>query len=351
MADSASFLVSILADLVSGRSPWKLPVKAVATSNVTQSGTQTIDDVVLAAEDAVLCVGQSTASQNGIWVVASGLWTRRSDAASNAKYTQLFAGVRCPVQQGTAGAGSIYRLTTTGTIRIGITSQAWEVDSQTSGVGVSGSVDDVPAMVSQFVARDASGDADFHSVDVGVRLRVGVAADGGTYTDVKNTEPTAVRQVSTASDGRLRVYADGAARSCPTFYDVPQEGDLPKLADSIPGSIMAERILFTGSPYDIPSAFVSFWPDAPLTADDTNYAEFTIRVRDGAGSPADFTGAATTQTAGGGGTDDWDAFVAVPLVSGISVPAGAIVTVEMEKILAGVSVPSGKFKFHGRRAS
>lgn len=350
MADSASFLVSILADLVSGRSPWKLPVKVVATSNVTQSGTQTIDGVALAADDEVLCVGQTASSQNGIWVVKASGWQRRTDAASNAKYTQLFAGVRCPVQQGTAGAGSIYRLTTTGTIRIGITSQAWEVDSQTSGVGVSGSVDDVPAMVSQFVVRDSSGDADFHALDVGVNIDVGVAADG-TYTRIQNTTPTAMRQVSTASDGRLRVYAEGAARSCPTFYDVPQEGDLPKLADSIPGDVMAERVLFTGSPYDIPSAFVSFWPDAPLTADDTNYAEFTIRVRDGAGSPADFTGAATTQTAGGGGTDDWDAFVAVPLVSGISVPAGAIVTVEMEKILAGVSVPSGKFKFHGRRAS
>jgi hypothetical protein len=52
------------------------PWKAVATSNVTLSGLQTISGVVLAAHDWVLIVGQTTASDNGIYKVLSGTWER-----------------------------------------------------------------------------------------------------------------------------------------------------------------------------------------------------------------------------------------------------------------------------------
>ena len=58
---------------------FKAPVLAVATSNVTLSGTQTVDGVSLVAGNRVLLTGQTTASQNGIWLVASGSWTRSSD--------------------------------------------------------------------------------------------------------------------------------------------------------------------------------------------------------------------------------------------------------------------------------
>jgi hypothetical protein len=114
---------------------------------------------------------------------------------------------------------------------------------------------------------------------------------------------------------------------------------------------MAERILFTGAPYAIADGDVSFWPDDVLTANDANYAELTIRVRDGAGSAPDSTDIVTTETTGAGGTGDWEAFVKMPLVTAMSLPAGSIVTIEMDKIATGVSVPSGKFKFYGRRTS
>jgi len=56
---------------------WKQPVNAATTANVTSlSGLQTIDTVSLAAGNTVLVKNQSTASQNGIYVVASGAWTR-----------------------------------------------------------------------------------------------------------------------------------------------------------------------------------------------------------------------------------------------------------------------------------
>ena len=58
----------------------KASVVVATTANITLSGTQTIDGVGVVAGDRVLVKSQSTASQNGIYVVASGAWTRSTDA-------------------------------------------------------------------------------------------------------------------------------------------------------------------------------------------------------------------------------------------------------------------------------
>lgn len=52
------------------------PVKAATTANITLSGPQTIDGVSCVAGDRVLVWKQTTASQNGIYLVAAGAWTR-----------------------------------------------------------------------------------------------------------------------------------------------------------------------------------------------------------------------------------------------------------------------------------
>jgi hypothetical protein len=57
----------------------KTSVRALAAANITLSGTQTIDGVALAAGDTVLCIAQTTGSQNGSYTVASGAWTRTPD--------------------------------------------------------------------------------------------------------------------------------------------------------------------------------------------------------------------------------------------------------------------------------
>ena len=59
----------------------KSSVKAASTgSNLTLSGTQTVDGIALIAGDRILVKDQTTASQNGIYVVAAGAWTRSTDA-------------------------------------------------------------------------------------------------------------------------------------------------------------------------------------------------------------------------------------------------------------------------------
>jgi phage-related tail fiber protein len=67
---------------VQGLDP-KQSVKAATTADIaTLSGTLTIDGVALAAGDRVLVKNQTTTSQNGIYVVAAGAWTRAADANS-----------------------------------------------------------------------------------------------------------------------------------------------------------------------------------------------------------------------------------------------------------------------------
>lgn len=59
---------------------WKNAVAAVAASDITLSGEQTIDGVAVVAGNRVLVKGQTTAADNGIYVVAAGSWTRSTDA-------------------------------------------------------------------------------------------------------------------------------------------------------------------------------------------------------------------------------------------------------------------------------
>lgn len=81
----------------------KASVRALAASNIVLSGTQTVDSVALSAGDTVLCIAQTTGSQNGSYTVAAGAWTRTPD------FTDVNDAVRSPywfVGEGATNAGS-----------------------------------------------------------------------------------------------------------------------------------------------------------------------------------------------------------------------------------------------------
>ena len=106
----------------------KPSVTALASSNITLSGTQTIDGVAVTAGQRVLATGQSTASQNGLWVVAAGSWTRPADFASGS--TQLGAFVFA--EAGTAYGSSGWVLVGASAVTVDTSSQTW---TQFSGAG------------------------------------------------------------------------------------------------------------------------------------------------------------------------------------------------------------------------
>lgn len=90
-------------NLIQGLDP-KQSVKAATTANITLSGTQTIDGIALVAGDRVLVKNQTTASANGIYVVAAGAWTRSTDANSAAELLSAFVFV----EQGTTNADTAW---------------------------------------------------------------------------------------------------------------------------------------------------------------------------------------------------------------------------------------------------
>ena len=106
----------------------KASVVVATTANITLSGTQTIDGVAVSIGDRVLVKDQSTASGNGIYLVASGSWTRTTDADSWTELTAAFTFV----EKGTTNADSGWICTVDAGGTLGSTSVTW---AQFSGAG------------------------------------------------------------------------------------------------------------------------------------------------------------------------------------------------------------------------
>lgn len=95
---------------------WKESVKAATTSNITLSGTQTIDGYSGSADDRILVKNQTDQIENGLYLMKAGAWIRSPDADSNIEFTPNLS---VWVEQGTTQADT-----------------AWTVSSNTVNVDV-----------------------------------------------------------------------------------------------------------------------------------------------------------------------------------------------------------------------
>jgi hypothetical protein len=109
----------------------KASVRAATTANITLSNTQTVDGVALSVGDRVLVKNQSTGSQNGIYVVASGAWSRATDF-DNSPDVEVSPGTFFFVEEGTTQADNGYVVSNDTAITIGTTAITF---SQFSGAG------------------------------------------------------------------------------------------------------------------------------------------------------------------------------------------------------------------------
>jgi len=100
---------------------YKAPVRAATTTNITLSGIQTIDDVLLAAGDRVLVKNQSTSYQNGIYIVSASSWTRSVDLNV---WSEASAAV-VVVQEGTLNQDTVWLSTANAGGTIGSTAMPW----------------------------------------------------------------------------------------------------------------------------------------------------------------------------------------------------------------------------------
>jgi len=108
-------------DNLSAGLSWKEAVRAATTANITLSGLQTIDGISVIATERVLVKNQTTASANGIYVVASGAWTRATDADAAGE----LEGMAVFVMEGTTLADTAWVCTTNAPITVGSTNLAF----------------------------------------------------------------------------------------------------------------------------------------------------------------------------------------------------------------------------------
>lgn len=105
----------------------KEAVRVLINTNITYTGSapDTVDGIALAVGDRLALVGQTTAAQNGIYVVqtlgtgVNGTWIRATDADATAEVTQ---GMTFDVSQGTVFGGTTWLLVTPDPIVLNTTS-------------------------------------------------------------------------------------------------------------------------------------------------------------------------------------------------------------------------------------
>jgi hypothetical protein len=101
---------------------------AATTADITLSGAQTIDGVSVVAGNRVLVKNQSLSQNNGIYLCASGSWTRTTDANTWDALTSAFTFI----EQGTTNADCGFVCTANAGGTLGTTALPW---SQFSGAG------------------------------------------------------------------------------------------------------------------------------------------------------------------------------------------------------------------------
>lgn len=106
----------------------KPAVLVATTANITLSGLQTIDGISVTAGARVLVKNQSTASQNGIYIVASGAWSRATDMSLWTEVPSAFVFV----EEGSTQADTGWVCTSDPGGTLGTTSVTWV---QFSGAG------------------------------------------------------------------------------------------------------------------------------------------------------------------------------------------------------------------------
>lgn len=99
-------------------------VKTVAVSNIALSGLSAVNGYTPIAGDRILVISQTTATDNGVYVAASGAWTRATDSDTDAK----LRGYQYLVTSGT-NANYRYGNTNQSTITVGTTNITYQTIS------------------------------------------------------------------------------------------------------------------------------------------------------------------------------------------------------------------------------
>jgi hypothetical protein len=250
---------------------WKAPVRAVSTSNITLSGAQTVDGVSLIAGDRALVAGQTTAANNGIYVVASGAWTRSTDADTGAE----LVAAAVFVDEGTVNASTAWVQTAAAPITIGSTSLSFTKFASTNpynfrnGLAQTGQNVDVVAgdaslsstPGSLLVQKDAAGaiglsgsglkvNVDNSTIDISSN-NIEVKAGGITNTQVASAAGIALTKLATLTNHNRALASDASGFITESAVTSTELGYLSGVTSAIQTQINAKANsaspVFTGT--------------------------------------------------------------------------------------------------------
>lgn len=159
----------------------------VSISNIaTLSGLQTVDGISLVAGNRILLVGQTTAAQNGIWLISASSWTRPLDYATGSEQKE---GILVIVAAGTAYHDTKWLSITDGLITVDTTTTVWNQDLSgiiyQNGAGLS-------LIGSAFAVKTGAGISFDGSSNVYVKTGAGVSIDGSNNVYVKTGNGIAI---------------------------------------------------------------------------------------------------------------------------------------------------------------
>lgn len=199
----------------------KQSVRVATTTNINLSAAQTIDGVAVVAGDRILVKNQTSAKDNGLYVVTNTAWVRTKDADSSAKVTSAMI---VSVEQGMTLADTIWQLVTDGVIALGTTPLTFQ--NVTQGFAPINS----PALINPTANTPARFDN-----SKSLATTAFVKQTTGNYAGIRNI--TAATQL-TAEDIGLACGLGGI-----TGYTVT----LPDVADVPDGSVIAMHCRSNGT--------------------------------------------------------------------------------------------------------
>ncbi|UOF80242.1 phage-related tail fiber protein [Caudoviricetes sp.] len=138
---------------------FKNPALVATTANITLSGLQTIDGVSVPAGSRVLVKNQSNTPDNGIYIAASGAWSRSNDAATWNALVSAFLFI----EEGTTNAGGAFYCPVLPGGTLGVTPVTWSSFTFTAiysaGTGLSLSGGNVFSITNTTVTANSYGSA------------------------------------------------------------------------------------------------------------------------------------------------------------------------------------------------